>query len=78
MNVPVATSILDDLIAVGSVGHGGDIVTVDTEIAVVLVHPLQGGQVGGVGDNLVDPLAGSNSGVSKRAFSSPESCIVHS
>jgi hypothetical protein len=41
---------------------------VDTEIAVVLVHPLQGGQVGGVGDNLIDPLAGSNSGVSIRAF----------
>lgn len=77
MNAPVATSILDDLVAVGSVGHGGNIVTVDTEIAVVLVHPLQGGQVGGVGDNLVDPLAGSNSGVSKSAFSSSRPFIVH-
>lgn len=50
----------------------------DTEIAVVLVHPLQGGQVGGVGDNLVDPLAGSNGGVSNVHSSSRSWFMVRS
>lgn len=54
--LPVTTSILDNLVAVGTIGQGGDIISVDTEVAVVLVHPLDRGQVRSVGNNLVNPM----------------------
>jgi len=63
-SLPVAASILDDLVAIRAVGHGGDVVSVHAEVTVVLVHVLKRSQVRSVGDDLIDPLAGSNSSVS--------------
>jgi hypothetical protein len=61
----VETSVLDSLITVGTICHGGNVVTMDTKVDIVFSKNLNCCVVGCVRNNLIDPLAGSDCSITK-------------
>lgn len=59
----IKASILDGLVAVRAIRHGRNIVAVHAKVDTILLEDLNRGVVGCIGNDLVDPLAGSYSGV---------------